>query len=297
MRIVDPHHHLWDRDLHPYPWLAAPTVSGLVGDTTPLCRNYLLADLKADAASVELVRSVHLQAEIAHELAVEETRWLQAIADAPGSGGFPHGIVAYADLSDPEVDRTLAAHAAFANTRGIRQILNRHPDPGVNFVDRDFMREEQWQQGFGRLRAHGLSFDMQLYAPQMPDGAATARRHPDTQIVINHTGMPLDRDPEGLAAWRSGMRALAACPNVAVKISGLGMVMHDWTAERIRPLVLETIEVFGIERCLFASNFPVDKLFSGYATVWNAFDQITAGFSADERRALFHDNAVRVYRL
>ena len=297
MRIVDPHHHLWDRDLHPYPWLAKPTVSGLVGDTTPLCRNYLLADLKADAASVELVKSVHLQAEIAHELAVEETRWLQAIADAPGSGGFPHGIVAYADLSAPEVDRTLAAHAAFRNTRGIRQILNRHPDPGVNFVDRDYMREEQWQRGFGRLRAHGLSFDMQLYAPQMPDGAATARRHPDTQIVVNHTGMPLDRDEAGLAAWRGGMRALAACPNVAVKISGLGMVDHRWTVDTIRPFVLETIEMFGTDRCLFASNFPVDRLFSDYATLWRAFDALTADFSAAERTALFHDNAVRIYRL
>ena len=199
MRIVDPHHHLWDRDRHPCPWLAAPTVSGLVGDTPPLCRNYLLADFTADAAPVELVKSVHLQAEIAHELAAEETRGLQGIADAPGSGGFPHGIVAYADLSDPGADGTLEAQAALANTRGIRQILNRHPDPGVNFVDRDYLREEQWQQGFARLRGHGLSFDMQLYASQMPDGAATARRHPDTQIVVNHTGMPLDRDAEGLA--------------------------------------------------------------------------------------------------
>ena len=168
----------------------------------------------------------------------------------------------------------LEAHAAFANTRGIRQILNRHPDPGVNFVDRDYMREERWQQGFGRLRAHGLSFDMQLYAPQMADGAATARRHPDTQIIINHTGMPLDRDPEGLAAWRSGMRALAACPNVAVKISGLGMVDHHWTVKSIRPFVLETIDMFGTDRCLFASNFPVDRLFSDYAALWRAFDQI-----------------------
>jgi predicted TIM-barrel fold metal-dependent hydrolase len=297
MRVVDAHHHLWDRELHPYPWLAAPTVSGLVGDTTPLCRNYLLPDFMADAASIELVKSVHLQAEIAHELAVEETRWLQAIADAPGSGGFPHGIVAYADLSDPQVDRTLTAHAAFKNTRGIRHILNRHPNPGVNFVDRDYMREEAWQQGFGRLRSHGLSFDMQLYAPQMPDGAATARRHPDIQIIINHTGMPLDRDPKGLGAWRSGMRALADCPNVAVKISGLGMVMHDWSVDRIRPFVLETIDIFGTDRCIFASNFPVDRLFSDYATLWSAFDEITAGFSEDERRALFHDNATRLYRL
>jgi predicted TIM-barrel fold metal-dependent hydrolase len=93
------------------------------------------------------------------------------------------------------------------------------------------------------------------------------------------------------------MRALADCPNVAVKISGLGMVMHDWSVDRIRPFVLETIDIFGTHRCIFASNFPVDRLFSDYATLWSAFDEITAGFSEDERRALFHDNATRLYRL
>ena len=131
----------------------------------------------------------------------------------------------------------------------------------------------------------------------MPDGAATARRHPDTQIIINHTGMPLDRDEEGLAAWRSGMWALAACPNVAVKISGLGMVMHDWTAERIRRLVLETIDVFGTSRCLFASNFPVDKGMCGYVEAWNAFKRIASGAGDTEKADLFAGKARRVYHL
>ena len=191
----------------------------------------------------------------------------------------------------------LEAHAAFANTRGIRQILNRHPDPGVNFVDRDYMREDAWQQGFGRLRAHGLSFDMQLYAPQMADGAATARRHADTQIIINHTGMPVDRDPEGLAAWRSGMRALAACPNVAVKISGLGMVDHHWTVESIRPFVLETIDMFGTDRCLFASNFPVDRLYSDYARSGRAFDHNRGLLGRRARTACSTTTPLRLYRL
>ena len=297
MRIVDAHHHLWNRHLFHYPWLATPVVSGLVGDTTRLCRDYLLPDFRADMAGLEVVKSVHLQAEIAHEIAVEETRWLQAVADSKDSGGFPHGIVAFADLSDPDVDRTLAAHAAFANTRGIRHIVNRHPNKAVSFTDRDYLNDDAWRRGFARLKAHGLSFDLQLYAGQMADGAAVARANPDTQIILNHTGMPLDRDADGLAAWRQGMRRLAECPNVAVKISGLGMVDHRWTVESIRPFVLETIGIFGTGRCLFASNFPVDSLFSDYATLWRAFATITEGFSAAERTALFHDNAVRLYRL
>ena len=295
MKIVDAHHHLWDRDRHHYPWLAKPVVSGVVGDTMPLCRNYLIADFIADHGPLEVVKSVHLQAEIAHELSVEETRWLQSLADA--GPGFPHGIVAYADLSAPDVEAVLAAHCQSANMRGIRQILNIHPDPQKTFVSRDYMAEEAWQQGFARLAGHGLSFDMQIYWQQMAQGAATARRHASTQIVLNHTGMPIDRDAEGIAGWRRGMRELAACPNVAVKISGLGMTDHRWTAGSIRPFVLETIDIFGTGRCLFASNFPVDSLFGDYRALWAAFDGITRDFSADERAALFHDNAVRVYRL
>jgi predicted TIM-barrel fold metal-dependent hydrolase len=107
----------------------------------------------------------------------------------------------------------------------------------------------------------------------------------------------MDRDADGIAGWRKGMRELASCPNVAVKISGLGMTDHKWTMESIRPFVLETIEIFDVERCLFASNFPVDKLFGDYRSLWSAYDEITRKFSVGERSALFHDNALRVYRL
>ena len=297
MRIVDAHHHLWDLDRHAYPWLAKPVVSPVIGDTAPLCRSYGLADFLADAEGLDLVKSVHLQAEIAPELAVEETSWLQAIADAPASQGFPHGIVAFADLAAPDVEAVLEGHSVFANMRGIRQILNRHADPAINVAAVDYLNDPAWQRGYARLEAHGYSFDLQLYWPQMVAAAALAARHPGIPVVLNHTGMPLERDPAGIEGWRSGMRRLAECPNVAAKISGLGMVDNPWTLASIRPFGLETIESFGVERCLFASNFPVDKLFSDYRTLWRAFDSITAAFSESERGALFHDNAVRVYRL
>jgi predicted TIM-barrel fold metal-dependent hydrolase len=297
MRIVDPHHHLWDLHLHSHPWLTGRGASALLGDIAALRRDYPLAEFLADAMDVDLVASVHVQAEVAREQAVDETRWLQAIADAPDSRGFPHGIVAYADLAASDVERTLEAHAACANLRGIRQILNRHPDPALSSANRDYMREDAWQRGFAALRRHGLSFDMQLYWPQMIDGAITARRHPDIQIVLDHAGMPLERDEDGIEGWRGGMRCLADCPNVAVKISGLGMVDHLWTVASIRPFVLETIEIFGVERCMLASNFPVDRLYSDYTTLWRAFDAITETLSPDERAALFHDNAIRIYRL
>jgi predicted TIM-barrel fold metal-dependent hydrolase len=294
---IDPHHHLWDLERHYYPWLSDPMRPSLVGDFSSIRHSYLVADYLADIARQNIVKSVHLQAEYDPRDPVAETRWLQAVADDPRSRGFPHGIVAYADLSDPGVEAILVGHCAFANMRGIRQILNHHPNPTFNFVSRDYLEEPGWCANYGLLGKHGLSFDMQLYDPQMAAAAVLARRYPDIHIIINHTGTPVDRDAAGIDGWRRGMRLLAECPNVATKISGLGMADHRWTVESIRPFIMETIEMFGVERCMFASNFPVDRMFSDYNLLWNAFRAVTAGFTAGERAALFHDNAARFYRL
>ena len=131
----------------------------------------------------------------------------------------------------------------------------------------------------------------------MDDAYDVARNFPDTQIILNHTGMPVDRTAEELEGWRKAMTRLAEAPNVACKISGLGMGDRKWTVDSIRPFVLHAIDAFGTERCMFASNFPVDKLFSSYDDIFNAFKTITKDFSAEERRAMFHDNAATFYRI
>jgi predicted TIM-barrel fold metal-dependent hydrolase len=192
----------------------------------------------------------------------------------------------------------LAGHAAFANTRGIRHIVNWHPDLAKTYVSRpDLLTDPAWLAGFALLRKYGLSFDLQLYPSQMADAARLAARHPDTLIILNHAGMPVDRDAEAIALWRRGMGGLAAAPNVLVKISGLGMVDWHWTEASIRPFVLETIEIFGVGRSMFASNFPVDRLYSSFDTLYRAFKNIVADFQPAERRKLFHDNATAAYRL
>ncbi len=293
--LIDPHHHLWDLSVGRYPWLQYDFEPKLFGEYEKIRRNYLFEDLWADARNQNLVKSVHLQAEHAHDDPVAETRWVQDVADAHG---FPHGIVAYANLAAPDAEAVLAAHRQFRNLRGIRQILNYHPDPAKTFLDRpDLMTTSEWQAGYMLLRKYDLSFDLQLYYPQMPDAYRIAVKFPDTQIILNHTGMPVDRSPADIAGWKAGMAQLAQAANVACKISGLGLGDWNWTVESIRPFVLYAIEVFGVQRCMFASNFPVDKLFSTYDDVFNAFKSITDGFSHDERLAMFHDNAERTYRL
>jgi predicted TIM-barrel fold metal-dependent hydrolase len=294
--VVDTHHHLCDLQAHYYPWLMdEPMWKRVLGDYTPLRRSYLIDEYIADALPQHVVKSVHLQMGWDFADPVGETRWLQGIAD---THGFPHGIVGFARLESPDLDKVLDGHASFRNFRGIRQILNWDPDPVRSFVDRpDYMTDPAWLAGFDRLRARALSFDLQLYHPQMADAAALARRFPDVQIILDHAGMPIDRDPASLAAWRTAMRGLAQAPNVAVKLSGLGVANPGWTVESIRPLFEQTIEAFGIERCVLGSNFPVDRLTGSYADVFEAFRTLSAGLSAGERRALFHENAVRIYRL
>ena len=160
------------------------------------------------------------------------------------------------------------------------------------------MREPAWRQGFGLLRGHGLSFDLQIYPAQTPEAAGLAREHPETAIVLNHTGMFVDRSTvAGWRQWRDGMRELASCPNISAKVSGLGMLDHRWTVESLRPLVLETIDAFGVGRCMFASNFPVDSLLATFDEIYGGFLAITRDMPDDVRRKLFHDNAARIYRL
>jgi len=269
-----------------------------MGDYNALAKTHEVREFLEDADGIEVLKVVHVEA--AHDRAdpLAETRWLQLLADTAGNSGMPQGIVAYADLSAEDVGDLLAAHAKHPNVRGIRQILNVHRDPVYDYTGHHFMHEPAWLAGFALLRFHGLSFDLQIYPAQMPEAAALARSHPDTALVLNHTGMFVDRSTViGWRQWRGGMRELAACPNVAVKISGLGMLDHLWTVESLRPLVLETIDAFGTERSMFASNFPVDQLYRDYATLWRAFEAIVHGASEAEKAALFRGNAERIYRL
>jgi predicted TIM-barrel fold metal-dependent hydrolase len=179
--------------------------------------------------------------------------------------------------------------------RGIRHIVNWHLDPVRTYTPRDVTGDEAWAAGFALLGKYGLSFDLQAYPGQFPGLAPLIERHPDVSVMINHAGMMVGES--GREEWRAGMRALAAIPHVAVKISGIGFAFRPWTIEQMRSYVLETIELFGTDRAMFASDFPTDKLFGGFDQHLDAYNAIVADFSDDERRALFAGNTNRLYRL
>lgn len=297
MKIVDAHHHLWDlRQLH-YPWLADDKQQALFGSYDRIRKSYLIDDYLQESRKYEVVKSVHLEADHDPRHPVAETRWVQEVADATGSQGLPQAIVAHADFTREDVEETLAAHCEYRNVRGIRQMLNYHSDPQFTYTPRDMLADAGWRRRFSALKRFGLSFDLQIYYQQMNAAAELARENGNIQIILDHTGMPVERDDAGIAGWRQGMTLLAACPNVAVKISGLGMCDPNWTTDSLRPFVLETIELFGVDRCMFASNFPVDSLFSDFDTLFDAFSHITRDFSESARARLFRANAERIYRI
>ena len=264
------------------------------GDLRPLQQPYLVPDLLADAARQRLQKSVHVQANFDPADPVGETAWLEGVA---AETGFPHGIVGFADFSSPDVESVLEGHAKHPRMRGIRQVLNRHPNPVLNRAPQDFLADGTWQKNLGLLQRYGWSFDAQVYYQQMPALAALARRYPGIQFVLDHAGMPAERDAAGIEGWKRGMQQLAACANIAVKLCGYGMVDTKWTVDSIRPFVLQPIEWFGTERCMFASNFPVDRLMASYDRLWNAYRDISAGFSSAEKALLLRENAERIYRI
>lgn len=296
LRIVDCHVHLWDLSRARYGWLQDdPLPNNPAGDMSPIAhRDYLLKDYLADTTNWRVDKIVHVEAgqPRGHQLA--ETDWLQAMAD---DHGYPHGVVAGADLTDPYLDALLEAHAARPNVRGVRQIVCWHADPMKTYNPVDPLLDPVWRAGFGKLARHGLSFDLQLYPSQMANAVELADAHPDIPLIINHAGLPTDRNAEGLAAWRAGLKALAERPQVSIKISGLGITDRAWTLQSIQPVVLTCIETFGTRRAMFASDFPVERVHGTFDAFYSAFDAIAAGFSADERDRLFAANAEAIYRI
>lgn len=292
--IVDAHHHVWDTEHHCYPWLSGPPYRpSIAGNISPIAKNYLIDDLRRDASSYDLRKSVHVDG--GWDEPLSETRWLQELA---ATNGLPNAIVAGVKLHQPDIAAQLEMHAAARNLRGVRQILNWDPDPWLTFTDRaDYMSDHDWLAGYALLARHDLSFDLQVYPWQLKGAAQLASRYPKTTVILNHAGMPFHPRGAGLESWRHGMRLLAKNPNAAVKISGLGMLDWQWTTQSIRPLVLETIDIFRVERCMFGSNFPVDRLYSSFEKLYQSYEEIVGDFATGEQEQLFSSNAERYYRI
>jgi predicted TIM-barrel fold metal-dependent hydrolase len=291
--IIDAHHHIWRHaDLK---WLQGPQQPRIFGEYGALQRDYSIDEFLRDLEGSNIVKSVYVQANWPVERAVDEVAWVQSVADRHG---FPHGIVGYADLSSPNVGETLDRMLAFKNLRGIRQQIHWHEKTLYRFAARpDLMNDPAWRRGLKEIEKRGLLFELQVFASQMEDSVRLARDFPGLTLVLLHAGMFEDRSSAGIAAWRKGMRSLAACPNVVTKFSGLGTFVRQCSVDSWRQPVEETLAMFGPARCMFGSNFPIEKLWTPYGPIVTTMQTLLAGASTGDRQAIFHDTAARVYRL
>jgi predicted TIM-barrel fold metal-dependent hydrolase len=330
--IVDPHHHLWDRPVMP------PRREGAhpFEDVIQLTPRYLLDELRADAGSGHNVTAtVYVQcgafyrADGERAMApVGEVEFVNGVAAMSASGIYGPfracaGIVGHADLllgDGAAAVLEAEIRACGGRFKGIRHVNASDPDANVlgpmSHTPGGLLGDAAFRAGFARLAPLGLSFDAWMLEPQLPELIDLARAFPETSIILDHVGTPLGigayagRRDERFGVWRDNMRALAASPNVAVKVGGLAMPFPGFPgldgkarpssqalADLWRPWVETTIELFGADRCMFESNFPVDRWGCDYATLWNAFKRLAAGVSDTEKAALFSGTASRVYRL
>jgi len=314
--ICDPHHHFWDFRVERLPY-----------------QRYLLHELAADIHSGHHVRStVFIEARAMYRAdgpeemrPVGEVEFVQGLAAASASGLYGPGraaaaIIGHANLNlgdrvEPVLD---ALQAASPNRfRGIRHSVSWDPHPEVeNRGTEGQLASDQFRAGARVLARLGLCLENTLYFPQLPELAAFAKGIPDLTIISNHIGGLMrvgpyaNRDDEVMATWRRGIAAVAECPNVVMKLGGLGMPRtgFDWhtrpkpigseeLAEAMVPWMTHCIEQFGPNRCMFESNFPVDKVSYSYNVLYNAFKRVSKPYMATERAAMFHDTAARVYRI
>jgi predicted TIM-barrel fold metal-dependent hydrolase len=265
-------------------------VTRFFGDPTPIQRDYLVDEFSRDAGAEGFTGSVHIQVGAADGLA--EAKWVQHIAEE--NPDWPLAQVVFCDLASPDLSTQLDAFEALSTVRGVRQIIGRAPGEDAATGTNDLLQSPAFLAGLTELGRRGLSFDLQLIPELMAATANILEAAPDTRVALCHAGSPHDRSSQGLDSWAQNLRHLSTLPQVVCKLSGLGMFDHRWTNQTIAPLIDTCLDQFGPERCMFGSNFPVDSLYSDYATLAAAHRQIVPETS---HAAVFGGTAATFYNL
>lgn len=283
--FVDAHFHLWDRNHLSYSWLDDPAMASIAP-------TYSIADYHKEAAAWNVIGCVHVEAGAASQQNQDETRWLEHVAI---KDGWPTALVPHVALNGDNLKAELEWQAARPMVRGIRHIINWHPNPARRAYPVDLTANTDWQQGYARLGELDLSYDFHGHPPQLANLAKVARRYEDTPLIINHLGLPFLA--EGLEEWRAGLLLLAQLPQSSIKLSGAGFMASPFNVDQFRDILLEVVDMFGPHRCMIASNFPTDRLFATWDETLSATARIFSDFSEDDRRDLWGRSANRIYRL
>jgi predicted TIM-barrel fold metal-dependent hydrolase len=296
MPIVDAHHHLWDLKAGYYPTKTDKYDHDMfLGDYRKICRDYLPEELVSDYNGFDIIGTVHIQAVRDNSEQVQETEWLQKVN---AEHGLPNAIVGHVIFIQPDCAEILEQHARFPLMRGIRSRPNTSDGPHHSIAGQPgTMQDDHWLQNFALLEKHGMSYDMRIPHWHLEEGAEVARSFPGISMVVNHTGLPLDRSEDGLALWRRGLEKLADCPNTVIKISELGLPHGKWDVPSNIRVVREAASIFGPDRILFASNIPVSSLTTDLSGIVAVMREALKDYSREDLEKFYHRNAIRFYRL
>ena len=294
--IIDCHHHFWDLSLRRHPWLAPDVLIPFrYGDYSSIKRDFMPDTYRAVTGPHHVVATVTMEGEWDADHLVEESAWMTGVAE---QHGLPNAHVARAYLHRADAADVLAAQARYPIVRGIRHKPAAAPSPDrIEPGAPASMSDPAWRRGYGQLAPNGLHFELQAPWWHADELLGLIAAYPETPVVINHTFLPADRSPEALSGWRAAMKRAASAPQTTLKLSGIGLKGRPWSLDDNRAIIRDSIEIFGTDRCMFASNFPVDGLCGSFETIYAGYKQATADLAPADRLKLFHDNAIRVYRL
>lgn len=282
--FVDTHVHFYDLG-HPelrYSWLDPQLDHPVIGNIDAVkSRQYRPEDFLAESRFNHVSKAIHVQAALGSPDPVVETQWL---SEGFERTGIPHGIIAHSNLMADDLEAELDRHAEFAGFRGIR-----------DFSEGDYLVDERYRRGVRTLGARGLVASIDCLPETFSKVADLAASAPETSICVDHCGFPRQRDDEYFAFWKREMTEIAARPNTFIKVSGFGMVDQRWTLDSLRPWVDASIDLFGTDRTVFGSNWPLDRLFSSYSDLIQAYRTLISGYAPHEQLALFSGNAERIY--
>ena len=296
LEIIDAHHHFWDLNKNYYPFLRDKIDPNFfLGNYETIRENYLPIDYINDSRNHNVVGTIHCEAEWDRNDQVGETRWLK---DLSLNNKFPNAIVAHAWFHKKNSEEIIAEQASFDMVKGIRsKPITKFSQNSQEYLYEGSMQDINWRNGLKLLEKYNLNYDLRIPNWHLEEAVEIVRFIPNTKVIINHAGFPWNRTDEGMDYWRKGIKLMSLEPNTFIKLSEFGVKGEDWNYYQNKKIIHELIDLFGPQRCMFASNFPVSKIKISFDDLYKNYKKIVKDFSDDEKKWLFAKTASEVYNL
>jgi len=296
IEIIDAHHHFWDLNKNYYPFLRDKIDPNFfLGNYETIRENYLPIDYINDSRNHNVVGTIHCEAEWDRNDQVGETRWLNYLSL---NNKFPNAIVAHAWFHKKNSEEIIAEQASFDMVKGIRsKPITKFSQNSQEYLYEGSMQDINWRNGLKLLEKYNLNYDLRIPNWHLEEAVEIVRLIPNTKVIINHAGFPWNRTDEGMDYWRKGIKLMSLEPNTFIKLSEFGVKGEDWNYYQNKKIIHELIDLFGPQRCMFASNFPVSKIKISFDDLYKNYKKIVKDFSDDEKKWLFAKTASEVYNL